>query len=221
MASGLAKRPIGRLFPVMPATKGERTRAHIVASAAPIFNQRGYAASTMSDLMAATGLEKGGIYRHFESKDELALAAFDHTLSIQSERIRRLVDAERGAVNRLTALAKGVAGAIEHSAVPGGCPLLNTAIESDDGEGPVHAELRKRARAGIRRIVDAAQRIIAAGVETGEISASIDARAEAEALVAGIEGAVMLAKLFDEPRYVRQAVERVASNVKRLTAAKR
>jgi TetR/AcrR family transcriptional repressor of nem operon len=205
----------------MPATKGEQTRERIVAAAAPLFNRRGYAASSISELMAATGLEKGGIYRHFESKDELALAAFDHTLSTQSERIRRLVEAERGAINRLTALARGIAGAFDRSAVPGGCPLLNTAIESDDGEGAVHVELRKRTRAGMRRLIDSAQRIIAAGIETGEISASVDARAEAESFVAGIEGALMLAKLFDEPRYVRHAVDRVAVNLKRLAPSRR
>jgi len=202
----------------MPATKGERTRERIVAAAAPLFNQRGYAASTMSELMAATGLEKGGIYRHFESKDELALAAFDYTLSAQAQRIRRLVDAEHGVINRLTALARGVAGAIDRSAVPGGCPLLNTAVETDDGESAVHLELRKRARAGLRRMIDSAQRIITAGIEAGELPAAVDARAEAEALVAGIEGALMLAKLFDEPRYVRQAVDRVGAHFNRLAA---
>ena len=205
----------------MAATKGERTREGIVAAAAPLFNQRGYAASSMSDVMAATGLEKGGIYRHFESKDELALAAFDHTLALQSERIRRLVDAERGAVNRLAALARGVAGVLDRSAVPGGCPLLNTAIESDDGDEGVHADLRKRARAGIRRMIDAAQRIIAAGIETGEIPPSVDARAEAEAVVGGIEGALMLAKLFDDSRYVRQAVDRIAEHFQRLASVSR
>ena len=205
----------------MAATKGERTRERIVAAAAPLFNQRGYAASTMSDLMSATGLKKGGIYRHFESKDVLALAAFDYTLSAQAQRIRRLVDAEHGTVNRLTALARGVAGAIDRSAVPGGCPLLNTAIEADDGDSAVHAELRKRARTGLRRMVDAAQKIITSGIEAGEIPAAVDARAEAEALVAGIEGALMLAKLFDEPRYVRQAVDRVAVHFNRLAAVSR
>ena len=74
----------------MTMTKGERTRQRIVAAAAPLFNQRGYAASSMSELMAATGLEKGGIYRHFASKDELALAAFDHMIAVQSERFRSL-----------------------------------------------------------------------------------------------------------------------------------
>src|SRR5260370_40421637 len=60
-------------------TKGEQTRRKIVAAAAPIFNQHGYAGSSLADLMAATGLKKGGIYRHFSSKEELAAVAFDYT----------------------------------------------------------------------------------------------------------------------------------------------
>ena len=57
--------------------KGEQTRQEIIRKAAPIFNQKGYDGAALSDLMRATGLEKGGIYRHFESKEELAGDAFD------------------------------------------------------------------------------------------------------------------------------------------------
>ena len=60
-------------------TKGEQTRRKIVEAAAPIFNQRGYEGSSLNDLMEATGLKKGGIYRHFTSKEELAAEAFDYT----------------------------------------------------------------------------------------------------------------------------------------------
>ena len=42
--------------------KGQKTRERIVAEAASLFNQRGFEASSMSELMEATGLEKGGIY---------------------------------------------------------------------------------------------------------------------------------------------------------------
>ena len=52
--------------------KGEQTRQEIIRKAAPIFNQKGYEGAALSDLMRATGLEKGGIYRHLESKEELA-----------------------------------------------------------------------------------------------------------------------------------------------------
>ena len=62
--------------------KGEQTRREIIRKAAPIFNQKGYNGAALSDLMRATGLEKGGIYRHFESKQELAGEAFDHAWKI-------------------------------------------------------------------------------------------------------------------------------------------
>ncbi len=58
-------------------TKGAQTKAHIVAAAAPLFNVRGFAGTSMNDILDATGLEKGGVYRHFASKDEIAVAAFD------------------------------------------------------------------------------------------------------------------------------------------------
>jgi TetR/AcrR family transcriptional repressor of nem operon len=69
--------------------KGEQTRQEIIRKAAPIFNQKGYSGAALSDLMRATGLEKGGIYRHFESKQELAGDAFDHAWKIAMDTLRR------------------------------------------------------------------------------------------------------------------------------------
>jgi len=64
------------------AQKASRTRQEIIRKAGfQSFNQKRIrpAAATFSDLMRATGLEKGGIYRHFGSKQELAgRPAFDH-----------------------------------------------------------------------------------------------------------------------------------------------
>jgi AcrR family transcriptional regulator len=57
-------------------TKGETTRQKIIAQAAPLFNRLGYAGCSMQDIMAATGLEKGGLYRHFSGKEELAEESF-------------------------------------------------------------------------------------------------------------------------------------------------
>src|ERR1700760_1245310 len=64
--------------PPAKSDRGSATRQRIIEQSAPIFNQRGYAGTSMSELMAATGLEKGGLYRHFESKESLAVAAFDY-----------------------------------------------------------------------------------------------------------------------------------------------
>ena len=67
--------------------KGEATRQRIIAEAAPIFNQRGFDGCSMQDLMTATGLEKGGLYRHFANKEELAAEAFRYALA-QNVKVR-------------------------------------------------------------------------------------------------------------------------------------
>jgi len=65
-------------------SKAQETKMRIIEQAAALFNQQGYAGSSMSDLMR--GLQKGGIYNHFRSKDELALEAFDFAVNrVQSE----------------------------------------------------------------------------------------------------------------------------------------
>jgi AcrR family transcriptional regulator len=59
----------------VPATaKGEATRAHLLRTAARIFADRGYTATTQNDLIAASGLTKGAFYFYFPSKADLALA---------------------------------------------------------------------------------------------------------------------------------------------------
>ncbi|NTU83365.1 MAG: TetR/AcrR family transcriptional regulator, partial [Chloroflexales bacterium] len=62
--------------------KGEQTKQRIVAQAASVFNTLGYSGTSMRDLTRATGLEKGGIYNHFPSKEALALAAFDYAVGV-------------------------------------------------------------------------------------------------------------------------------------------
>jgi len=53
--------------------KASERRVAILESAAPIFNQRGFAGTSIADVLAATDLEKGGLYNHFASKEELAV----------------------------------------------------------------------------------------------------------------------------------------------------
>src|SRR6202035_2621947 len=112
-------------------TKGEQTRRKIVEAAAPIFNKKGYEGSSLSELMEATGLKKGGIYRHFSSKEELAAEAFDYTWeAAQKARLRDLDEQATGPQK----LKQMIANFIDHRpGVAGGCPVLNTAVDADNG----------------------------------------------------------------------------------------
>src|SRR5271168_2982969 len=116
----------------MAMTKGEQTRREIVRKAAPLFNQKGFAGTSLADLMDATGLQKGGIYRHFCSKEELAVEAFDYAWQkAVSGRLDGVVELP-DAVDRLNKMVENFVHK-RSGLVPGGCPLLNTAVEADDG----------------------------------------------------------------------------------------
>ena len=57
--------------------KGGETRRRIIDAAAAVFAERGYAGSSLSEIIRASELTKGGFYFHFESKADLALAVID------------------------------------------------------------------------------------------------------------------------------------------------
>jgi len=170
--------------------KGEETRQEIIRKAAPIFNQKGYDGAALSDLMRATGLEKGGIYRHFDSKQELAVDAFDHAWKIAmdtrfegTEEIRNTVDRLKQVVRNFRDRRAGL--------VPGGCPLLNTAIDSDDG----NPRLRAKARHALSSWLDRLQLIAEEGKRRGEVRSNVDSAKLATLIASTLEGSSMVSRL--------------------------
>jgi TetR/AcrR family transcriptional repressor of nem operon len=160
-----------------------------VEEAARIFNQNGFAGASMSELMQATGLEKGGIYRHFSSKEELAAEAFDYAWKLSSE--ARMSDLE-SVPNSVDRLKRFISNFVERRpSVPGGCPLLNTAIDADDGNAILRARAAKALRGWRRRITT----IITKGLEKKEIKRGVDAEELASLIISSLEGALMMSRL--------------------------
>jgi TetR/AcrR family transcriptional repressor of nem operon len=171
------------------ATKGEATRQMIVAAAAPIFNQRGFEGTSMQDVMEATGLEKGGLYRHFSGKEELAAEVFRYSLE-QSVKLRtEHVDRAHGTIPLLKSLVKRFVEV--PSSMPGGCPLMNTAIDSDDG----NLTLRRLAHEALSDWRTRLIKIIRDGIRDGEIKTGTVPRQIANTIIASLEGALMISRL--------------------------
>ena len=199
-----------------PQTKGTRTRDHIVASAAPLFNRMGFAGAAMSDIMAATGLEKGGLYRHFESKDALALAAFDHALALVSPRLTEALAAPGTALERLDGFARAFLANTEDPPIEGGCPMLNTAVDSDDG----HPALRARARQALDYLQRRLAQVVREGLWTSELRPGTDPEAVATFVLASLEGGTMLAGLYGDPDPLRRTAAQLTAYLQGLAAAR-
>ena len=171
-------------------SKGELTRREIVKKAAPIFNRKGYEGTSLSDLMQATGLQKGGIYRHFTSKQQLAGEAFDYTWEKAfTGRLAGVNDVP----NSVQRLKKMIDNFVEkrEGLVPGGCPLMNTAVESDEG----NAHLRARAQKALESWTAGLLKIAAEGIARREINARIKPLDLAQLIIGSLEGALLLSRL--------------------------
>jgi TetR/AcrR family transcriptional regulator, transcriptional repressor for nem operon len=199
---------------VRTTSKGERTRQRIVELAAPVFNCKGYVGASFRDLMDATGLEKGGIYNHFGSKEQLALEAYDHAMALITNGIARSQDGATDARDRLTRMIRSFATAARRPAIEGGCPIMNTAIEADD----THPELRDRARASMTSWHRLIGRIVKDGKAAGELRTDIDPYALASTITGSLEGALMLARLYGDPAHMDHVVDHLIPYVESLCA---
>lgn len=182
--------------------KADETKARILQQAAALFNQQGYAGSSMSDVMQVTGLQKGGIYNHFVSKQALALAAFDFAFQQCQERFRMALAPRQGAVERLQAILAVFQSFIADPPIAGGCPILNTAIESDDA----NPALRDRAQGAMNSLRHMIRRTVERGIAKGEIRSTVEADTVATVMISTLEGALMMSKLYDDPIHLQRAI---------------
>ena len=169
--------------------KGEKTRQKIVEKAAAIFNQNGFAGFSMSELMKSTGLEKGGIYRHFESKEQLASEAFEYAWRQALQARMSNLGATSNSVDWIKELVGNFVR--RRSPVPGGCPLLNTAIDADDGN-PLLRHLALKALHGWR---DDVSEVVQRGIERKEIQRGVNPREVAGIIISTLEGGLMMSRL--------------------------
>lgn len=82
------------------------SRQEILRTAARLFQQRGYDATSMNDVAASLKLSKGGLYHHFQSKDEILFEIMNHAMELTQERVLTPVRSIADPVERLRALIR-------------------------------------------------------------------------------------------------------------------
>lgn len=169
--------------------KAEKTRHFIVEKTAPIFNKKGYAGTSLSDMTAATGLTKGSIYGNFANKDEVALSVFDHNWKKISGLIGQEMDKRSTIKEKLLVYAEY--DKLLDFPSTGGCPVLNTAVEADD----THPGLKKKAHDAFVSWKSKMIGLLEEGIRRGEFNKDINPEQIALTMIAMIEGSIMIAKL--------------------------
>ena len=172
-------------------SKAERTKQFIIEKTAPVFNSKGYAGTSINDLMVATGLTKGSIYGNFENKDEVALAAFDYNFERVVTYIRNKMDARTSSIDKLLVYPETYRNFLKLEFLQSGCPINNTAAESDD----THPLLKEKAAKALQYWRERLENRIKIGIENNEIKSDINVNEFVSVLISLIQGSVIQVKV--------------------------
>ncbi|MCD9615358.1 TetR/AcrR family transcriptional regulator [Chryseobacterium gleum] len=170
--------------------KGEETRQFILEKAAPIFNTKGIAATSMSDIMEATKLSKGSMYVHFENKEVLACAAVEHNMQMLSDQLQKTLSRFKTSREQLLAYIDFFSDP-NHPPVVGGCPLLNFGTEADD-TNPI---VKEKVNRGIKQGEKLLSGIIEKGIANKEFRADWNVSDFATVVFAMLEGGHLMSRM--------------------------
>lgn len=184
-------------------SKSERTKLFIIEKTAPVFNEKGFSGTSMSDLTNVTGLTKGSIYGNFENKDEVALAAFDYNFNRVKLYIKDKIIATDSSIERLLVYPKVYRDFLKIPFLKPGCPILNTSTEADD----THPKLKERAANALAFWKKSVENQVRRGIELDEIKTDTCPTEVAVILMSLIEGAIMQAKVTGKPSELHIAMK--------------
>jgi AcrR family transcriptional regulator len=168
-------------------SKGDETRRRVLVQAGGLMNRTGYLATPLSAILDEVGLQKGGLYNHFASKEALGLEAFSQNASTLGDYLGRLSRAPGDPAEVLWSLTEASLDVAAGLIVPGGCPVLNAGIEADDTSEPLREAASRSAEALRRYFLLPLHRLERAG----RLKAGTDCDALSYLFVAAVEGAIL------------------------------
>ena len=168
--------------------------------AAELFAERGIAATSVDEVLAAAGAGKGQFYHYFRGRDELAAAAVGHHCA---QVVAGLTQA-LGSVSSLAGLEQALAAfiaAFEQMGMPG-CPIGTLATEVAGRNEAARVQAASGFDAWERLLADALERMR----QQGELRADSQPAMLATGLLASIEGGMVLSQARKDMASLRIAV---------------
>ncbi|MET7451586.1 TetR/AcrR family transcriptional regulator [Streptomyces sp. NPDC005574] len=168
----------------------------ILGAARSLIEERGYTALGVAEICKAAGVPKGSFYYFFESKEALVLTVVDEHWADQQHDWARVLGGGADPLQRLRQLFEETEAAQragqQGCGTVSGCLFGNLTLELSNQTDAVRARLQEIFDAQ----VDMVEAVVAEAQERGDVSVT-DTREAARAVVAQLEGQVMLAKLYN------------------------
>lgn len=186
-------------------SKNDEVRDQIIMTALRLFNTKGFSQTSIQDIMEASSLPKGAIYRRFTNKEAIALATFKKAGEIIWNHIVQASEQANTATDKIIAISYIYQDAVNSPPIEGGCPLLNTAIEADN----TYPELQKVASESYNQTLLFLQSIIEDGMRNNEFRKDINSLSLASFLMSSMEGAIMASRLSFNNDHIFYCIEQI------------
>ena len=180
---------------------GARSRTAILGTAMRLASVDGLDGLSIGELAAAVGMSKGGVYAHFDSKEDLQLAVIATAREVFINEIVAPALRSDKPLDQLRALADGFLRYVEDRVFPGGCFFVSAAAEFGSRPGAVHNEVAAAQRDWAELLRDVAHR----AHDAGELADDVDAEQLAFQLAALLAGANLMFVLHDDPTVIARA----------------
>lgn len=185
---------------------GRLTRRNVIDKSLQIFSVKGYFNASISDILEATGLTKGGFYGHFASKEELWIAAYEQAVEIWKGIVFKGVRDVADPIERIIkTIENDLRDYIGSEVFAGGCFFFNSLVELS-GQS---AALSGRILRGFEDFSRLLASWLAEAERKGMIRSGLDVKEIADFLVTSINGAAALYAAGRDPRILRQTVRQL------------
>ena len=192
-------------------SKADQTKDYILRQAAPIFNKKGYAATSLSDILEATKLTKGAIYGNFLSKEDLAIKSFRFNVNRVLASISIELNKSENAIKKLFLLTNFYRKYYGFVKEFGGCPILNVAIDTNN----VNSNFFKIVKETTIKTEKNLTRLIQSGIDNGEIKKTVNSNLMAKNIYSMIEGSVFMSFIHKDKIYISEMMNQIDTLVRR------
>jgi TetR/AcrR family transcriptional repressor of nem operon len=191
-----------------PVSKGEKTRQRIIETVAPLFNEKGLAATSIKDVLKATKVAKGCLYGHFENKDVLTYAVVDYLLQIVVDNSVNAISQKISAKEKLFAYLDIYADPVNPTSASG-CPIMNFGAESDGTNEVVQQKIQKAIKKLNRLFSDTIKK----GIADKEFSTALNPDEFALKIFTMVEGGIVVSRVMNNHNSLKAIVEMLKKEI--------
>jgi TetR/AcrR family transcriptional repressor of nem operon len=191
------------------ATKAEITTQYIIEKVAPVFNKRGFFATSMADITKVTGLTKGAIYGNFENKEHLAIEVFNYNIRKIVWKVADEINHEVSAEAKLKAMTNFYRKYYVKTLEFGGCPLLNVGVDTNN----LNPKLHQRVTTVLGKLQNNIAQIIEEGKANGEFKTELDPVKLGARFISQIQGAIFSSVMMKDPLHIVDMMEYLDAQV--------